>query len=352
MSDTEKIHVPDGDPARTQKLYVFDAKARSCPDCHSIGPPQDGCEHPWHIMGIQPDDTLVHQFRLGGDLDWAGGLCELHCREDRCGDRGQRCQCPGHQEDGTHITQTTIHDGIHGWYAHDSFPLHQHNPVTKSIRWATAEETERIRQATQPYEDPRHDADGMLYVRRCTDEVLCVNRCGSGPCSRECQVCRRLAWSGESGPPCPACPDSKASQAADKQAREGRCPDRGYCHGSQLGVASTICAPGTCLRVHTSGPLSGVFPGDRWPDEVLAANGVITTEATPLRKAIAMAAEATRCLRVARDHDSPETIEAHLALAASLAQDAVKMAVRANRALTGKETIKYQGVEYTDQPSG
>lgn len=338
MSDTEKIHVPDGDPAKTQRLYVFDAKARSCPDCHSIGPPQDGCQHPWHIMGIQPDATLVHQFRLGGELDWAGGLCELHCREDRCGDRGQRCNCPGHQEDGTHITQTTIHDGIHGWLAHDSFPLHQHNPVTKSIRWATAEEIERIRQATQPYGDPRH----------CADEVLCVNQCASGPCSRQCTVCQRLAWSGESGPPCPACPDSKA---ASRLAREARCPDRGYCHGSTLATGSPPCDPGTCFRVHTSGPLSNVFPGDRWPDEVLAANGVITTEGTPLRKAIAMAAEATRCLRVARDSDSQETIQAHLALAASLAQDVVRMAVRANLALTGEEMIKYQGRVYTqDDP--
>lgn len=342
----KKIQVPQGLDGPGQRLYVFDAKARSCPGCHSIGVPQNGCEHPWHQTYVQTipshgpfinDETLPRHLQLAGARSWAAGLCELHCREDRCGDKGQRCDCPGHQEDGTHITQTTIHEGIHGWLAHDSFPLHQHNPVTKSIRWATAEETERIRQATQPYGDPRH----------CADEVLCVNQCASGPCSRECTVCRRLAWSGESGPPCPACPDSKAAQAANRQAREGRCPDRGYCHGSQIGVASTICAPGTCLRVHTSGPLSGVFPDDRWPDEVLAANGVMVTGGTPLRKAIAMAAEATRCLRVARDHDSPETIQAHLALAASLAQDVVRMAVRANLALTGEETITYQGQVYT-----
>lgn len=45
---------------------------------------------------------------------------------------------------------------------------------------------------------------------------------------------------------------------------EGRCPDGGFCHhdcGSQ------------CFRVSTCGPLSGVFPGDRWP-------GVLTAEVT------------------------------------------------------------------------
>jgi hypothetical protein len=35
--------------------------------------------------------------------DWAGGLCKLHCREDRC---MMGCGCPGHQPDGTHVTQT------------------------------------------------------------------------------------------------------------------------------------------------------------------------------------------------------------------------------------------------------
>lgn len=55
----------------------------------------------------------------------------------------------------------------------------------------------------------------------------------------------------------------------------GRCPDGGYCHGSSLDAGSEPCAPGDhCYRVATSGPLPGVFPGDRWPHAVLAANGV------------------------------------------------------------------------------
>lgn len=35
-------------------------------------------------------------------LDWAGGLCEIHCREDRC---VYGCDCPGHLSDGSHVTQ-------------------------------------------------------------------------------------------------------------------------------------------------------------------------------------------------------------------------------------------------------
>lgn len=38
---------------------------------------------------VTPDDNPTPQ-------DWANGLCELHCREDRCGPNGERCSCPGH----------------------------------------------------------------------------------------------------------------------------------------------------------------------------------------------------------------------------------------------------------------
>lgn len=50
--------------------------------------------------------------------------------------------------------------------------------------------------------------------------------------------------------------------------RDNRCPDQGYCHSSEP------CDPGQCYRVKVAGPFSGVFPGDVWPDEVLAAAGV------------------------------------------------------------------------------
>ena len=50
--------------------------------------------------------------------------------------------------------------------------------------------------------------------------------------------------------------------------RDSRCPDGGYCHGSTLAAGSEPCPPGRCLRVRTSGPLSGVFPGDVWPEEL------------------------------------------------------------------------------------
>lgn len=39
------------------------------------------------------------------------------------------------------------------------------------------------------------------------------------------------------------------------------CPDGGTCHHA--------CAA-TCFRVETCGPLSGVFPGDRWPVSALS----------------------------------------------------------------------------------
>jgi hypothetical protein len=38
------------------------------------------------------------------------------------------------------------------------------------------------------------------------------------------------------------------------------CPDGGTCHHS--------CTRPTCFRVEHCGPLSGVFPGDEWPEGV------------------------------------------------------------------------------------
>ena len=41
------------------------------------------------------------------------------------------------------------------------------------------------------------------------------------------------------------------------------CPDDGTCHHD--------CPTGDeCWRVRFAGPLSGVFPGDVWPDEIRA----------------------------------------------------------------------------------
>lgn len=40
------------------------------------------------------------------------------------------------------------------------------------------------------------------------------------------------------------------------------CPDGGACHHE--------CAPVSCFRVGSCGPLSGVYPGDRWPASVVA----------------------------------------------------------------------------------
>ena len=40
-----------------------------------------------------------------------------------------------------------------------------------------------------------------------------------------------------------------------------RCPDDGVCHGHN-------CAPDNCMRVYSCGPLSGVFPNNRWPEHM------------------------------------------------------------------------------------
>jgi hypothetical protein len=45
---------------------------------------------------------------------------------------------------------------------------------------------------------------------------------------------------------------------SDPRAR--RCPDGGACHHS--------CAAG-CYRVRVAGPLTGAFPGDKWPAQVV-----------------------------------------------------------------------------------
>lgn len=56
----------------------------------------------------------------------------------------------------------------------------------------------------------------------------------------------------------------------DRGAREERCPDGGYCHGSRLDAGSPPCAEDACYRVLHAGPLSGVYPEDRWPDLTVA----------------------------------------------------------------------------------
>ena len=60
----------------------------------------------WAMAG-QGHMTYVQQqpVQPGDDrapVDWAGGVCEIHCREDRC---VYGCDCPGHKPDGTHVVQ-------------------------------------------------------------------------------------------------------------------------------------------------------------------------------------------------------------------------------------------------------
>jgi hypothetical protein len=77
-----------------------------------------------------------------------------------------------------------------------------------------------------------------------------------------CPACQRLNphVAGEPAPEhCHACgaPMSPAEPVA--------CPDGGTCHHDC--TAST-----SCFRVEWAGPLSGVYPGDHWPADVLVAH--------------------------------------------------------------------------------
>jgi hypothetical protein len=47
------------------------------------------------------------------------------------------------------------------------------------------------------------------------------------------------------------------------------CPDGGRCHHQCAELNS-----GRCWRVVTCGPLSGVYPGDQWPSDVVARYGI------------------------------------------------------------------------------
>lgn len=49
------------------------------------------------------------------------------------------------------------------------------------------------------------------------------------------------------------------------------CPDGGRCHHT--------CKEGECFRVRACGPLLGVYPDDRWPDEVVADFGRVPAKA-------------------------------------------------------------------------
>lgn len=66
---------------------------------------------------------------------------------------------------------------------------------------------------------------------------------------------------------CPPAPHTFGSMADARDRADDlnrpKCPDGGTCHHDCGDV---------CWRVRTCGPLSGVFPGDRWPDDVEAAH--------------------------------------------------------------------------------
>lgn len=59
-------------------------------------------------------------------------------------------------------------------------------------------------------------------------------------------------------------PTQRLDVTADSMASDGHCPDDGRCHHE--------CTTG-CFRVACCGPLSGVFPGNRWPEQVKETYG-------------------------------------------------------------------------------
>lgn len=100
----------------------------------------------------------------------------------------------------------------------------------------------------------------------------------------------RLAWKidphGRPGAVRDSVPPARAEHPAESAeavstarmyvATAGQCPDGGTCHHGcwerrPLGPGFVDQRGRPCFRVLTCGPLSGKFPGDYWPPEVLAA---------------------------------------------------------------------------------
>jgi hypothetical protein len=83
------------------------------------------------------------------------------------------------------------------------------------------------------------------------------------------------------------------------EGRAGRCPDGGYCHGDSFTAGSEPCA-GVCYRVRVASPLSGVFPGDRWPAHLV-------TEAQ--QEADEERGHAKACRLRSGEQDTPDTAQ-------------------------------------------
>jgi hypothetical protein len=279
-----------------EELYVFDAKARSCPECRSPWLPKTGCEHPWH------------QFAKATE----GVLDDDHTHADE--------HTPGYCEESPGCVLPFGHDR--------NLPEADRGP-----------ENHRL-------------------AGHCHDGQECRNHCSTMACSRRCRVCLRMEdateMHGEPVVPCPACPDAR-------RARAGRCPDGGYCHGSNLEVGSGVCKPGRCFRVTTGGPLSNVFPGNKWPAKVVARNSESEAsprpeeaplpDGKPLIESIIKASDLKSALQGALgSREGRDDIAVRLRLAVQLAQQITGLIVQAHRNLTGEETIKYQGVTYTAPP--
>lgn len=68
--------------------------------------------------------------------------------------------------------------------------------------------------------------------------------------------------------PAPVMSSQDQGMMAESGQSSRGCPDGGLC--DQLRLYDAMCA-GSCQRVRHDRPLYGRYPGDRWPDEVVAA---------------------------------------------------------------------------------
>jgi hypothetical protein len=79
---------------------------------------------------------------------------------------------------------------------------------------------EHTRETAQTIRTLTETTAALISKRQCPDTIPCENHCGTGPCSRKCRVCCRLAWTATL--PCPACPDqlTEESHRANIQANQ------------------------------------------------------------------------------------------------------------------------------------
>jgi hypothetical protein len=107
------------------------------------------------------------------------------------------------------------------------------------------------------------DVERLVVKAPCSR--ITVSHDGGPPCPCE-------HWRAEQEPPEPGCAicdespeehDRTGTPVVERKGIPDQCPDGGTCYHGCTDV---------CLRVGLGGPLSGVYPDDQWPDDVIEAN--------------------------------------------------------------------------------